>query len=405
MIEIRNEKFTENVLSIRYLCPLERKTITAWNILVLMLCGRSRKYSTREAMAQAVSHAYGLQGGYGLFGYGLQLMIEFRMRWIREDLIDQVEYNHEVQTLLHTFQHEPLLEEKYLEEAKYLLKKRLEAQEQDPDGKALQLACQKAGEGTHFALNLSGYLEEVDEITLETIQDLFQTLQKAPHITLFSGVLSDSLRPLFQEEENSSLNVKWNLLKPSLLPKEVIVEKEISQSSLVQVYATGVAPNSPLYPALVVLSGLLGNSSVSLLFEIIREQYSYCYAISSSIIRFDGALLITTAAHRKNFPKIQELITTILDDIQNQRIDPSLLETIKKELCNNIRLQKDSLVGPINQQFVQTILNQEESAQDFIKKLEAVSVEDVSKMAKGLQLVASAQLLQKEETPLDFELI
>lgn len=394
MIEIQNEKFTENVLSIRYFFGLDRATITAWNVLVLMLCGRSRKYPTRQAMAQAISHAYGVQGGYGLFGYGLQLMVEFRMHWIREDLIDQAQYQEEIKTLLHTFQNEPLLEEKYLEEAKYLLKKRLESQEQDPDWKALQLACQSAGEGTHFGLNLSGYLEDLDSITLQTVQDLFHTLQDAPHITLFSGVLSDWMRTLLHDDRGA-LKAKWSLL-PSHPFKEVILEKDISQSSLVQVYATGIAPNSPLYPALVVFSGLLGSSSVSLLFEIIREQYSYCYAISSSIIRFDGALLITTAAHRKNFPKIQELIGLILSDVQNQCVDPSLLETVKKELCNNVRLQEDSLLGPLNQQFIQTILDQKESAQELIAKLDAVTLADVATVAKRLQLVASAQLLQKD---------
>ncbi len=402
MVEIQNEKFTENVLSIRYFFNLDRATITAWNVLVLMLCGRSRKYPTREAMAQAVSHAYGVQGGYGLFGYGLQLMVEFRMHWIREDLIDQTQYQEEIQTLLHTFQNEPLLEEKYLEEAKYLLKKRLESQEQDPDWKALQLACQSAGEGTHFGLNLSGYLEDLDSITLQTIQDLFNTLQNTPHITLFSGVLSDWMRQ-FLQDETGVLKAKWSLLPSNKAFKEVILEKDISQSSLVQVYATGIEPNSPLYPALVVFSGLLGSSSVSLLFEIIREQYSYCYAISSSIIRFDGALLITTAANRQNFPKIQELIEVILNDIQNQRVDPSLLETVKKELENNVRLQEDSLLGPLNQQFIQTILDQKESAQELIAKLEAVTLEDVSQVAKRLQLVARAQLLQKADIDIPIE--
>lgn len=396
MFEIRNEKFTENALSIRYFFNLNRQTITAWNVLVLMLGGRSQKYPTREAMAQAVSHAYGVQGGYGLFGYGLQLMVEFRMRWIREDLIDQEQYEKEIQTLLYTFRNEPLLEEKHLEEAKYLLKRRLESQEQDPDWKALSLACQSAGEGTHFGLNLSGYLEDLDSITLETIQELFHQLQTAHPIVLFSGVLSDSLRQLLEQETGSALQAQWTLLQEAQ-PKEVVLERDISQSSLVQVYATHIAPNSPLYPALVVFSGLLGSSSVSLLFEIIREQYSYCYGISSSIIRFDGALLITTAANRKNFPKIQELIATILEDIRNQHIDPILLETVKQEMCNNVRLQEDSLVGPLNHQFIQTILNQNESSAELIAQLQAVTLEDVAHIARQLQLVASAQLLQKDD--------
>ena len=62
-----------------------------------------------------------------------------------------------------------------------------------------------------------------------------------------------------------------------------------------------------------------------------------------------------------------------------------------------MRLQEDSLLGPLNQQFIQTILNQKESAQELIAKLEAVTLDDVAKVAKRLQLVASAQLLQKTD--------
>lgn len=398
MKELKTSQFTQNTLVIRWFTPLNRQTITAYNLLILMLGARTAIHPTRQALTQATSHAYGLQAGYGFFAYGLQAIIEFRMTWIREDFIQKESYNQEVKTLLNAFLYSPLLEEKNLEEAKYLLKTRLEALKQDPDSLALQEAMNAAGEDRPFGFNMQGYLEDFEAISLQTIQDLYQSLQSSPHVALFRGNLASSLKPLLQNLKEDQLpESKWELLKASTPPKEIILEKEISQSSLVQIYETGVAPNSSQIAALIVFSGLLGNSSVSLLFEIIREKYSFCYGISSSIIRFDGALLISTATRRQFIPKVKELIENILEDIRNQRVDPQIFETVKKELCHNILQREDTLLGPINRIFLNDYLHQSQTPLQQIESIQTVSLEDVANIAKNLRLAASAELLQTEE--------
>lgn len=402
MQELKTNQFTQNALVVRWFSPLERQTITAYNLLMIMLGARNAIYPTRQDLTQATSHAYGLQMGYGFFAYGLQAVIEFRMTWIREDFIQKESYNQEVKTLLDAFLHAPLFEEKHLEEAKYLLKTRLEALKQDPDSLALQQAMAAAGEGKPFGFKMQGYLEDFEAISLQTIQDLYQSLMSSPHVTLFRGSLTPTLKPLLQKLGKDQFpEGKWELLRASSTPKEVILEKEISQSSLVQVYETGIAPNDKNNAALSVFSGLLGNSSVSLLFEIIREKHSLCYAISSSIIRFDGALLISTATRRQFIDQVKGLIQEILEDIKNQRVDPQIFETVKKELCDNILQREDALLGPINRLFLNDYLHQSQTPLQEIESIKAVSLEDIANIAKNLRLAASAELLQKEDLALE----
>ena len=48
-----------------------------------------------------------------------------------------------------------------------------------------------------------------------------------------------------------------------------------------------------------VMNSLLGQSPTSLLFEEVREKHSLCYSISSYLIQFDGALIITLGTNKE----------------------------------------------------------------------------------------------------------
>lgn len=397
MKEIKTEKFTENSISIRWFAPLKKESITAWNLLNLMLSGRTEKYDTREKVSKAASHAYGLRNGYGLMGYGDKLMIEYRISWIRTDLIDDPNYPEEVLTMMDQVLNHPVFKEEHLKEAKYLLSNRLSQLAQDPDSRALQEAMAAAGKGTKLEIRMQGYLEDLDSITLDQIKELYASLKELPQETMVVGVLSDSVREYLEANyPGQPLQTTWRALKASSNPPEIRLEKEISQSSLVQIYETGILPQDPEYFALIVLNALLGSSSVSLLFEIIREQHSYCYSISSSMIRFDGVLVISTGTDRDHLDGVKKLIAQIIEDVRTMNYSEETFETVKGEICDNMAGQKDAPLGMVEQEFLNEILNRPMSVETIMERVMAVTREDVARAAAKLKLAASAELVQKE---------
>lgn len=115
---IKTEKFIENTISVRWFTDLDRKTITAWNLLCALLSARTEKFNTRQSKAAADAHAYGARIGYGIMGYGEKLMIECRISYIRADLVQDDHYEQEILTLLDQSLNHPLLTEQFLQEAK-----------------------------------------------------------------------------------------------------------------------------------------------------------------------------------------------------------------------------------------------------------------------------------------------
>lgn len=401
MKEIRTDKFTENTLSIRRFFDLDRQTITAWNLAALMLSARSEDFPDRQAFSQACSHAYGARSGYGMFGYGRKFLFEYRISWIRSDLVDSETYPREIIHLIDQSLRHPLLSQQSLDEAKYLLRNRLLAISQDPDLRAAQEALRAAGQNGTLGISMQGYLEDLDQITLEDIQSLVDQLARAPFETLILGQPGEEVMDYVQSfYPGQTIETSWAAASNQDV-REVVLEKDISQSSLVQIYTTGILPQDPQYTALLVLNALLGSSSVSLLFEIIREQHSYCYSISSTLIRFDGVLMISTAARRRNLPKVRELISQILDDIRHARFSPDTFETVKNEMCDTLAGQKDSPAGMIEQEFLNEVLHRPASVEEIIQKIQAVTPEQVAQAASNLQLIASAELLEKQEETTD----
>ena len=83
------------------------------------------------------------------------------------------------------------------------------------------------------------------------------------------------------------------------------------------------------YEAELLLCSILGQSQKNLMFDEIREKNSLCYSISSSIIRFDGAILIHTGVNRKDVTKVLNLIETQMDRLLNMDYDDAYLEIAK----------------------------------------------------------------------------
>lgn len=393
---IRTEKFIENTISIRWFTDLDRKNITAWNLLCALLSARTEKFNTRQAKAAADAHAYGARVGYGIMGYGEKLMIECRLSYIREDFVQDENYGEEILTLLDQALNHPILTDQFLQEAKYLLKNRLIYLDQDPDSRTLREALKIAGKGNHLSISMQGYLEDLDAIELADIESCYQMLKSLPNQTLLVGKFSQSMIDMLQAQyPGEPLKAKWQALVSEPF-EEVSLTREISQSSLVQIYETGVLPQHEDYFALLVLNGLLGASSVSLLFEIIREQHSYCYSINTNLIRFDGALVVSTGTDREHLADVKRLIQQVIQDVVDQNYEQSTLESVKMEICDGMAGQKDSPTSMMEQQFLNEILSREIGVDQIMEQIQKVTCDDLSRVAGRLKLAASAQLIQKE---------
>ena len=405
MKKIQTDKFTQTTLSIRWFVPIEKKTITAWNLLLMMLGRTTEKFSTRQELSGRLARAYGASAGYGLSGIGQTLRVEFRMTFLREDLINEEGYTEQLIELFDQLLHHPYFGEDSLAEMKYLLKNTLIAASQDPDARAAELAFSAFKDSPSLSVNLRGSLDDVDDVTIDDVKALYEQLTQAKCQSYMCGEISKDFEDVFtQAAPGEILKASWKPAAP-MEYTELTEEKDISQSAFCEVYTTGIDPKDPDYFPFLVLNSLLGASSVSLLFETVREQNSLCYSISSNPIRFDGLLLIAVGADSSNIAKARELIKGVLDDVRAGKVDPATYTMVVEEMVDSTRGLGDSRMSMIDQDFLNDILQRPLSAEDNIRKVQAVTIEDVARAARRLQPAVCACVLQKKaaENPEEYD--
>lgn len=393
---ISSNKFSDVSVAIRTQLPLERSTITAYNILVYMLKTKTELFKTKQALISNLNEAYGMKLACGLSSYGADLILTTRIQYIRSDWIEEEDYIYKVKEITDQVLFHSVLDEASFEEAKYLYRNKLTRILDDPDGLAIYTCLTTLNTNHEISIPIQGSLDDLDQLTLQDIQNVYSAYLKADKHILVCGCLDEEMKTYLERMDSSSKLNSTRSLLPILDYQEEIIEKNISQSSIALVYATSTDILSGDYYKMFVMNSLLGQSPTSLLFEEVREKHSLCYSISSYLIQFDGALIITLGTNKENIEKAIDLINQQIQRIIDLDFDPELLNTAKKDCIDSLIVAQDYPFSQIDQRFMDVLLSRDTDRDKKIKNIQKVSLEDVSAAAKKLKKISSVIVKEVE---------
>lgn len=393
---ISSNKFSDVSVAIRTQLPLERSTITAYNILVYMLKTKTELFKTKQALISNLNEAYGMKLACGLSSYGADLILTTRIQYIRSDWIEEEDYIYKVKEITDQVLFHSVLDEASFEEAKYLYRNKLTRILDDPDGLAIYTCLTTLNTNHEISIPIQGSLDDLDQLTLQDIQNVYSAYLKADKHILVCGCLDEEMKTYLERMDSSSKLNSTRSLLPILDYQEEIIEKNISQSSIALVYATSTDILSEDYYKMFVMNSLLGQSPTSLLFEEVREKHSLCYSISSYLIQFDGALVITLGTNKENIEKAIDLINQQIQRIIDLDFDPELLNTAKKDCIDSLIVAQDYPFSQIDQRFMDVLLSRDTDRDKKIKNIQKVSLEDVSAAAKKLKKISSVIVKEVE---------
>lgn len=393
---ISSNKFSDVSVAIRTQLPLERSTITAYNILVYMLKTKTELFKTKQALISNLNEAYGMKLACGLSSYGADLILTTRIQYIRSDWIEEEDYIHKVKEITDQVLFHSVLDEASFEEAKYLYRNKLTRILDDPDGLAIYTCLTMLNTNHEISIPIQGSLDDLDQLTLQDIQNVYSAYLKADKHIFVCGCLDEEMKTYLERMDSSSKLNSTRSLLPILDYQEEIIEKNISQSSIALLYATSTDILSEDYYKMFVMNSLLGQSPTSLLFEEVREKHSLCYSISSYLIQFDGALIITLGTNKENIEKAIDLINQQIQRIIDLDFDPELLNTAKKDCIDSLIVAQDYPFSQIDQRFMDVLLSRDTDRDKKIKNIQKVSLEDVSAAAKKLKKISSVIVKEVE---------
>lgn len=386
---IQTTKFNEVNISVRCLFDLKKENITAYHILLIMMKAKTEKYPNKQALSNVLSDTYGMRSFYGLNGYGKQLMMEHRFQYIHSSWINEESYLPNVVEIMDQLLFHTILDSDSFEEAKYLLKTRLTRQEDDPDSLSIKTAFSMI-EDSSISVTISGELADIDDIQLEDVEKLYQEyLSKDRYVFVCGDAEEEVMSYLNDMDCGKDIQIDCQSIHTEKTYKKEI-EKDISQTSLAQVYQTGVSMDSSDYYPLLVMNSILGQSPSNLLFKEIREKNSLCYSITSSLVRFDGALLIHTGTFESAIEQVQALITELIQKIVNKEISEEEIAISKMDIIDGLISGTDSPSSLMQQKFLNIILRRDCDVYGVVEKIQAVTLDEIAKVASQLKLISTA---------------
>lgn len=396
---ISSDKFSDVSVSIRTIFNLRNETITAMNLLLYMLRQKTEKYPDKQKLTSELSNNYAMNVAAYLRSYGDQLLFDLRFQYIRSDWIEKEDYEEKVLELMDQFMNHVLFDQEGLDEAKYLLRNRLMRQKDDPNTYSILKAFSIIEEDCSLRIPMQGDLDQIEEIQLEQIQALWNEMKTLPKSIYVCGKPSDLILDYLKNYKEASIKANYQIFQSN---QQYVYEEEmdIRQSNLTLLYQSGVSVESEDYFPLFVLNSLLGQSPNSLLFSEIREKHSFCYSIYSQLIRFEGVIVINTGLKKEYIDLALDLIDQQIKRLQEGDFSLEQLDIAKKDIKDAIVSAQDSGFSMISQSYLDDLLHRPLHMNERLEAIDAVSVEQIQKVAKKLSCFAKVMIKEKENESL-----
>ncbi len=407
---IKDHKFKNIVISVRFLSKLNKEEIAAKMVLANVLNDVSNTYDTKQKAIQQLDYMYGsaLSITSSIIGDG-QITVA-KAKSIHPKFIDnKVDLLKEQFALLASFLLDPLREndsflKSNIEEAKKMQEDYLKRVMDDPSAFSMQEATRIAAKEQPLGVSASQTIKQVQELDVEAVNEQYKKMinNDKVDILVFGDVdetyvlelANTYLKPIVRDQE--AIKVNYCLNHTSLEPI-IYGYRDISQSYISSVYTTSIANDDKRFPALRVANAIFGQLPSGLLFQNVREKNSLCYSIYSMINPYDGALMISTGVEAKNIQKTLQLIKEQFEVMQCGDFSDDLLSTAKIMLINSLQSANDDIDSILAFAYRNILLNSKETIAQSIAAIEQVSKEDVIAVMQQCQYVTSYVLTQKGE--------
>ena len=400
-------KFKDIGIYIRFIHPLTPQFATKCSLMALMMTDRCEAYPTKQAMSRRSDELYGLSLGTQTVGYGAAQVMEMRARMIHPRFAHSASFLEEGIRFLRELIFAPLFSEENLEEAKRVLRMKIERMRDDAAQYVIHRGLKEAGKGHPLAVSSLGEIEELEGLTLEDMRQTHQALLERSGIEiLVCGDLQEAqVGPLFRQyfsfvPREAATDTHY-VVTGEGQPETLLEERDIPQTSIMVLYYTHTDVLDPDYYALRVMNAMLGQYSTSLLFQNVREKNSLCYSIYSNLISFDGALGIMTGVDPQHVDKALALIEEQVEKLRQGDFDDELLTVSQTMIRSSLKAGDDVMNSIVALQYQNDLLGRDYTSDTIISLVDQVSREDVIAMACRLEHRLTCIVGRKEDADED----
>lgn len=378
---------------------LDEATVTPVALIPFVLRRGTANTPETIAFREKLDDLYGAGFGFDVYKRGDSQIVQFRM-----DVINDAFVSSNTSLLAASLQFlgdvvtDPLLDnnqfrQKYVDAEKTTLKKRLEAIVNDKIRYAAERCLEEMCADEPYRLHPLGKLEHIDSITPAALYKHYEQWLDNAALDLY--VVGDtSLEEVTQlvtgafklKEGAPSAYSLPNVNQPVKEVKKVTERMDVSQGKLNMGLRTGVGYNDDAYPAVLMYNGILGGYPHSKLFLNVREKESLAYYAASRLDGHKGLCTIQSGIEFANYEKAVAIIQEQLESMRQGNLSELELDQTKAMISNHLRELQDSAYEMIAYDFNSVLTGKQRSAQQLLEQVQAVTADDIVKVAQGVQL-------------------
>ncbi|MGI6359980.1 MAG: EF-P 5-aminopentanol modification-associated protein YfmF [Acholeplasmatales bacterium] len=382
---VKTTKYKTNVISLRFMETLAKENLGLRAFLPNVVISKSPLYDSRKKLNEALDDLYGATLLGRTFRQGLQSIIEISITFINHKFTTEPLLENVLKLLKDVvFNHKNLSKTEFLIEKK-IAKEKILAFQNNKTSYALNRMFEIMFEGDNQSLMSIGKLEDIENVSYNQMNNYYKKFIKSDYDVLISGDFKDSDIKLINSYFKGT-NTKVELIdyvnkKPNY--KEVVEHDKISQAKVNIGYLLPVRYKDEEFYQAAIFNILFGGDVHSRLFLNVREKHSLCYYVRSQYEPFKGFIYVYSGIDKARVKLALEVIDEQLNDLKKNLVSDQELIYSKQSYINSLKEAEDSQNRQLDAFYLKEVLNLD-SIDEMIKKVNAVTKEQVQKMARKL---------------------
>ena len=400
--KINTNKFKTNLFAIFITTKLNRENVTKNALLTAVLRRGSKNYPSQDLISKNLEKLYGASFDCGVEKTGDNHIMKFYLESINNEFLPtQENLSKECMEILLDIIFNPYIEndqfnEEYINGEKENLKQIIQGKIDNKAKYASERCIEEMYKNQPYGLYKFGYIEDLENINSKNLYDYYLEVMKNAKIDIFvSGQIDDNvLKELKDNEIINNLNERepiYNINKDGDVKEKVEKAKAINESMQITqgklILGLDVLNNKKETKyATSVYNVILGGSANSKMFQNVREKASLAYSAGSIYLRQKDNIFIKCGIDIPNYEKAIEIIKEQLNQMENGDFGNEDIENAKLLIASSVGSIPASQDSEITYYFAQELSDEFISIEDYIKKINDVTKEQILEVAKNIQI-------------------
>lgn len=244
-----------------------------------------------------------------------------------------------------------------------------------------------------FGVFKYGTLEKLKEINPEILYEFYSRFLAESPADLFviGGIQAEEVFKLaentFDFPRNGVGHIPDTIVRSEAGKVRYVSEElDVNQGKLVLGFRTGLTYGDDDYFPLLVYNGILGGFPHSKLFQNVREKASLAYYVYSRLEKHKGLMVIAAGIEVDQYEQTLDITRQQVDSLAKAKISSEEFHNTIRGLRNQFLMEEDNPGLLVNRGLDGTLAKRVQDTKSLLSRLEAVTREDVAKVAAKVHL-------------------